>query len=256
MKNKIRLIILGMLLSLVWLAPVHAQDQADEGVARTAMITPKDGHEETLLKAITDYHKWVAQFDGHHRYNWYAIRTGKHTGKFAARTGNHNWADFDAEYDWQEEADKVFQTNVAPHIEHVEMYFTEDMDEFSNWPADFEGYTHYSVSNWYVHNGQYGKFQRHLKKIVETLKAGGFPNHWGIMSVESGGYGNQIQIVGANKGWADLSAPDPAFSKIMIAELGSEEAFDAFMEEWGSTFKSGHNWMAEWLPEASDYGTD
>ena len=64
------------------------------------LITPKAGHEETLITAITEYHHWIAQFEGHMEYTWYEILTGPHTGKYMARSGNHNWADFDAEYDW------------------------------------------------------------------------------------------------------------------------------------------------------------
>jgi len=41
---------------------------------------------------------------------------------------------------------------------------TEDMDDFSHWPEDFEGFTHFSVENWYVKGGQYGNFRKGLKK--------------------------------------------------------------------------------------------
>ena len=34
------------------------------------------------------------------------------------------------------------------------------------------------------------------------------------------------------------------------------EQFEAFMNDWGSTFKTGQNWMVELMPEASDYGKD
>lgn len=256
MKYSIRAAFIAVLTGLCCLAPVQAQEAQNEGIARTAVITAKAGHEDTLLKAITDYHHWIANFEGHHQYTWYRILTGPNTGKFVARSGGHNWADFDVEYDWEEESDKVFQQNVVPHIEHVEVHFTQDMPEFSHWPESFDGYTHFSVQDWYVHNGQGAAFRRQLKKIVDTLKAGGLPGHWGFLSVESGGYGNHIQLVGANKGWGDMSESNPTFYEIMSAELGGEEALDAFMAEWGSTFKSGHQWMVEVIPEASDYGKD
>ncbi|MBT8060750.1 MAG: hypothetical protein KJO33_14210 [Gammaproteobacteria bacterium] len=243
-----------LLVGLFWLIPAQAQDAETEGIARVAVITAKDGHDDALIQAITEYHKWVANFEGHHRYNWYEILTGPNTGKYVARTANHNWADFDAEYDWQEEAGEVFERNVAPHIEHVEMHFVSEMKEFSHWPESFDGYTHYSVSDWYVKNGHGYKFRSGLDRIVKALKAGGFPNHWGFMSIESGGHGNQIRVVGANKGWADMSDPDPSFSAIMTKELGGEEEFQAFMSDWSSTFKPGPNWMVKHMPGASDYG--
>lgn len=254
MKNTFKLTILCVLLSLAWLAPVQAQEEENEGIARVAVITVKDGHDEALIKAITDYHHWVANFEGHHKYTWYSIETGPNTGKYVARTAGHNWADFDREYDWQKEAGEVFRTNVLPHIESVEVHFTEEMKDMSNWPESFDGYTHFSVQDWYVHSGQYGKFRRGLQKITETLKANGYPNHWGFLSVASGGYGGQIRLVGANRGWGDMSDSDPSFFDIMSKELGGPEEFEAFMSDWGSTYKQGSNWMVELMPEASDYG--
>ena len=254
MKFSSKLLILSFLVSLFWLMPVQADNHENEGIARAAMITAKDGHEETLIKAITDYHHWIANFEGHHKYTWYSIETGPNTGKYIARTGGHNWADFDAEYDWQKEAGEVFEKNVAPHIENVEIYFTKDMKEFSHWPESWEGYTHFSVEDWYIKNGQYGKFRSGLKKVVDTLKAGGYKNHWGFHSIESGGHGGQVRLVGANKGWAGMSDEDPSFYKIMSEALGGEEQFHAFMSDWGSSFKVGHNRMVKRMPEASDYG--
>lgn len=254
MKTLSRMLLAASLLAVA--LPAIAQEEKNEGVARTAIITPKAGHSDELLEAIEKYHKWIAQFEGHHRYNWYEIVSGPHTGKFAARTGGHNWADFDAEYDWQKESGEVFQRDVLPHIEHMEMHYTTDMDDMSHWPESFEGVTHFAIENWYVKNGQYGKFRRGLSKIVETLKAGGFKGHWGFISVASGGYGGQIQLVMPNKGWAGMSELEPSFFDVMSKELGGPEEFDAFMSDWGSTFKTGENWMVRRLEAASDYGTD
>jgi hypothetical protein len=244
------------MLCLAWMLPVQAQDEDTNNVARLAHITAKADHEKALVEGITEYHHWIAQFEGHHRYNWYRIVTGPNTGKFIARTGNHSWADFDAEYEWQEAAGEKFRELVAPHIENMQAEFTEEMSDFSHWPESFDGYTHYSVTEWYVKNGHWGPFRKGLKTIVDALKEGGFPGYWGFFSVESGGHSGQIRIVGANKGWSDLMDEDPSFYKIMSDKLGGEEEFQAFMADWGSTFKPGHNQMLVHMPDASDYGDD
>ena len=42
----------------------------------------------------------------------------------------------------------------------------------------------------------------------------------------------------------------------MVEELGDDDAFQAFMTNWGETFKVGHNEMLEFMPSASDYGDE
>jgi hypothetical protein len=128
------------------------------------------------------------------------------------------------------------------------------MDEFSNWPESLDGYTHYHVESWYVKNGHYSAFRRGLQQIVDTLKAANYAEYWGFYSVDSGGHGNQIGLVGANKGWAGFSEPDQSFYDIMSESLGGPEAFEKFMSEWGATFKVGSNMTVKYMPGASDYG--
>jgi hypothetical protein len=130
------------------------------------------------------------------------------------------------------------------------------MTEFSHWPESFDGYTHFSITDCHVKNGHYSKFRRGLKQIVDTLKAGGFKNHWGFFSVESGGYGNQIRIASANRGWSDMADEEPSFAKLMSESLGGQEEFDAFMSDWSSTFTTGLNQTIVRMPDASDYGKD
>ena len=209
--KKLILSLMVLLATMLWLVPLQAQEQETEGVATVVLITAKEGHEDALIKGITDYHHWVANFDGHMEYNWFEILTGPNTGKYIARSGNHNWAEFDAEYDWQEEAGEVFQRNVAPHIASMERSMTEEMRDLSHWPESFESYTHFQVQDWYIKNGQYRKFRHGLKKIVDTLKAANWPNYWGFFSVESGGHGNQISFVSANRGWSDFTVKEPSF---------------------------------------------
>ena len=168
MKNKTIWFLCCVAIGLFGVLSAQAQEAENEGVARVVHITPVEGHDDALIKAITEYHHWIAKFDGHHEYQWYEILTGPDSGTYIARTGNHNWADFDAKHDWQKEAGEFFAKNVAPHIQDADMHMTKEMKEFSHWPESFDGYTLFQVENWYVHNGQNGKFRKGLKKIVDT----------------------------------------------------------------------------------------
>ena len=253
MQSLSRIVGLCALLCLAWAAPLAAGE--NEGIATVVRIVPKPGHEETLVRSITDYHHWMAHFEGHMEYTWYEVLTGPDTGAYIARSGNHNWADFDAEYDWQKEADEVFARNVAPNIDHAQRMMTSNLDDVSHWPESFDGYTHYQLEQWQVNNGQYGKFMRGLKKIVDALKANGSKDHWGFISVVSGGNSNQIELITPLKGWAGMSEEEPTFLDIMTRVLGGADAMDAFMMDWGSTFQIGQKFTIRYLPEASDYGS-
>jgi hypothetical protein len=243
--------------ALLWCIPLQADEhESKESIGTGVLITPKEGHEEALIKAITDYHLWVANFEGHMRFNWYSILTGPDTGKYIAYSGGHSWADFDAEYDWQKEAGEVFEQNVAPHIESMERWMSSEMTEMSHWPDSWEGYTMFTIEHWYVKNGHYGPFRQGLKRIVETLKAGGYTGYWGFSSNASGGYGNQITIISPKKGWSDMAEKDPSFYDIMSKELGGEDQFQEFMSNWASTFKTGKNYTLKYLAGASDYGDE
>ena len=257
--NKRILLAAAACLCMAWLSPLYADnhEEADsEGVGVLLKITAKDGHDEALIKGITDYHKWVANFDGHMRFNWWKVVTGPDTGTYYAYSGNHNWADFDAEYDWETQSNEVIQTNVMPHIENMQRTMVTDMDDVSHWPDDWTGYTHIQAESWYIKNGRYGAFNKGLKRITAALKAGGFPYHFGFSRVVSGGHSNEIHLLSPTKGWSGMSEQKPSFYDIMVEELGSEEAFETFMADWGDTFKPGHNEMLEYMPGASDYGDE
>ena len=156
-----------LLLAIVWLLPAAAQDS--QNIGTLVKITPKKGHDDELIEAITDYHKWIANFDGAMRYNWYRVLTGPDTGDYYAFSGGHKWADFDAEYDWQEKAGEVFMENVWPQIADMDRMMVRTVQDWSHWPEDWAGYTHVQVESWYVHNGHYGAFNTGLNRVAAAL---------------------------------------------------------------------------------------
>lgn len=246
--------LLVLLLGLLWLLPATAQEQGNIGTL--VKITPKKGHDDELIEAITDYHKWIADKEGAMRYNWYKVLTGPDTGLYYAWSGGHDWKDFDADYEWESEAGKMMRDKVMPHVEDMDRMMARTMNDWSNWPENWDGYTHFHLTDWYVNSGQNGAFRKGLVKIVETLKAGGYSEHWGFHWMESGTRGNHLVVVSPTKGWAGMAEPEKTFYDIVSKELGGEEAFEAFMSDWGATFKAGASMTVEYMPEASDYGDD
>ena len=245
-----------LLLSLCWVVPLQAQDEENDGAAELVMIEANPGEGPALEAAIRDYHHWIADKPGAFRYTWYVIETGPNTGKYIARSGNHNWAEFDEENDWDDEANEKFVADVAPHIASFQRSLTEEMQEFAYWPDDFSGYTHFEVTNWYIKGGQYGKFRVGLETIHKALTDGDYEQHYGFHSTTSGGHGNQVALVLPMKGYADFADNDPSFFDLVSEALGGPEAFQEFMSGFGSTYKAGDSFLVRLLPEASSYGDE
>ena len=245
-----------LLAAFFWILPVQAQEAENDGIAELILITPKAGEGPALEAAIKDYHYWIADKPGAFRYSWFQIETGPDTGKYIARTGNHNWSDFDAEFDWEDEAAEQFSTKVAPLVEGIERWYTQEMEEFTYWPESMEGYTLFQVQNWYVKPGQYGNFRAGLEKIHKALSEGNFGQYYAFNSTESGAKGNQVTFVLPMKGYADFAEEDPSFFDIVSQALGGPDAFEAHMSAFGETYHAGQSMLVRYLPDASDYGDD
>lgn len=232
---------------------VAQDEEKTDGIARVALITPKDGHAKKLEEAIVKYHHYMGTKEGSLRWQWFSIETGKDTGKYIARTGNHNWADFDAEHDWDEESGEKFMSLVQPHIANVVVTMSRRNDELGIWPESMEGYKYFSVSRWYIKQGQGSAFKEGLKKVDGILKANGWPDYYRFFNPVSGGSGNVTLVVSPRKNFADMAPKEPDFWSIINKAMGEEEA-EEFIADWGSTYKSGSNMLIRYMAEQSDYG--
>lgn len=231
-----------------------AQDaEKNDGLARVALITAKEGQGKALEEAITKYHHFMGKKEGAMRYSWFSIQTGPDTGKYIARSGGHNWADFDAEHDWDEEAGAKFAELVQPHIKNVEVTITRTDDEIGIWPESMEGYEYFSATRWHIKPGKSRAFNEGLKKIDEILKANDFPTYYRFIYNVSGGMGNTVMLVNPRKNFADMAPKEPSFMDIMNKVMGEDEA-NAFLDDWSSTYEAGQNMLLHWMAEESDYG--
>jgi hypothetical protein len=234
---------------------VAQDDEKNDGLARVALITAKEGHNKALEEAIVKYHHFMGTKKGAMRYQWWSIVTGENTGKYLARSGDHNWADFDAEHEWQDEAGKMFAEVVRPHIANAVVTIMGPYDdEIGMWPDSMEGYQYVSVTQWHIRPGHGSAFNEGLKKIDTTLKAGGFPGYYTFVNAVSGGNGNTVMLVSPKKNFADMAPKKPSFMDIMGEAMGGEDETKAFMSDWGGTFKSGQNMLLKYMAEQSDYG--
>ena len=254
MQFKKILITLASLVLINGMSQAVAQDEEEtDGLANVVHITAKDGHKKALEDGITAYHHYMADKPGAWRYQWYSITTGPDSGSYMARSGDHNYADFDATNDWDDAAGAKFASDVAPHIASAVVTITRTDDEMGMWPESMAGYNLFSVTQWHIKQGKGRQFNEGLKKIDAALKAGGWPNYYAFVYPVSGGKGNQISLVSPNKNFADMEPTDPKVIDIMNEAMGEEEAA-AFFAEWSTTYYRGQNMLLRHRAELSDYG--
>jgi len=250
---KVLMLITSLMLAMFMSTTGVQAQQEDVGLAQVVLITARDGQSKALEKAITGYHHYMADKKGAMRYQWFSITTGPDTGKYIARTGNHNWADFDATHDWDEEAAARFASDVQPYIADADVIITRTDDELGIWPDTMEGYKYFLITDWYIKTGHIGAFNSGLKKIDGILKQGNWPNYYAFVRNVSGGHSNQITLVSPRKSFADMAPKDPSFIDAMSKSMGAEEAA-AFLAEFGQSYKTGRNSLLKYRPKLSDYG--
>ena len=250
-KILIMIVSLGLLTGMS--LAVAEDEEKNDRLARVALITAKDGQQKALEEAITAYHKYMSDKEGAWRYQWFSIVTGPNTGKYIARSGSHNWEDFDAEHDWDDEAGERFARDVAPHIASFVTTIAQTDDELGIWPESMEEYNYFSVTNWYVKQGKNNAYNDGMEKVNKLLVEGGWPNYYAFSYPVSGGKGNQVTLVSPRKNFADMAPKEPKFFDVLSKAMGEEEA-SAFLAEWSTTYTSGQNSLLRYRPKLSDYG--
>jgi hypothetical protein len=251
--KKPMLVLFAMALMFVMPHAIADSHEKNDRLAQVYLITAKEGHSKDLEEAITKYHHYMADKEGAWRYSWFSIMTGPNAGKYIAHSGGHNWADFDAEFDWEEEAGEKFVSDVMPYIDDMMPWISQTDDEVGIWPESMEGYKYISVTEWHIMPGKGREFNEGLKKVDAILKEGDWPSYYSFSYAVSGGHGSSVTLVSPRKSFADMAPKEPAFMDILNKAMGEEEA-QAFMSGWGKTFKSGQNQLLKWEPKLSDYG--
>ena len=254
MQFKRTLIGLASIALITCAAQAVAQDEEEtDGLANVVHITAKDGHNKALEEGITAYHHYMGDKKGAWRYQWFSIVTGPDSGTYIARSGNHNYADFDTTNDWDEESGAKFVELVAPHIDTAVATITRGDDDLGIWPDSMEAYKLFSVTQWQIKQGKGRAFNEGLKKIDAALKAASWGNYYAFTYPVSGGKGNQISLVSPQKNYADMKPLDQKFIDVMNEAMGEQEAA-AFLADWSSTYYTGQNMLLEYRDELSNYG--
>jgi hypothetical protein len=245
-------VLLALAVLALYCLPVQAQEEETDGIAIVWHFVVNDNEDDAFEESVKGFHQFMADKEGAYHWDWYKILTGPDTGDYIARSANHNWADMDADHDWEPDANAYIKENVAPHIQSSTRMFMRTNEEFSNWPDENPGFKFFNLDRWHIKNGQGREFRAGLAKVHKLLVDGGFPVSYGFSTPVSGGKGNQIQLVTGHTSWADMAEPEPSFESILTKAMGEEE-FATFMSDWGTTFWPGDNWTVSHLRGLSHF---
>ena len=226
----------------------------DEGISIVVQIDPRLDHEQALEDGVYEYHQWIARQEGAMRYQWYTILSGPDSTHYLARSGEHNWADFDQPSDWRSEGAEKFAELIRPHAQDVHVWYLADEKQWGVWPDNMEDYPLINVSHWHVHPGKVEAFRNGLARIDRILKDGGFPMYYRVSRVVSGGEGYHVVVIVPHRNFADMSPQDPNFMDIMTDAMGGKKAAEDFMAGWNQTYRPGQNYLIQYNARLSDYG--
>ncbi len=245
-KTAFILILLTMFLSL---SANAAEDEKTDGIAILWEMEIADGKGDVFRDAIKGFNRLYNKKPGAFKWRWYAVMTGPDTGKYIARSSDHNWADMDAVEDlWDEEMSDFWTLNVAPLIENAERYITQTDDEIVHWTEGKE-YKFFTLQERYVKS--WGDFNKNIKIIHETLQKANFDGDYALHYNISGGRPNAATLVFPATSWADMKGPSPSFEEAMKTQM-SEDELEALLETYRKSYKIVSSTMIRYLPEFSE----
>ena len=199
-----------------------AQETAPGKIAELWVLWPKDGQAAQFEAAAKKFVAWRKQAG--EPYSWTAFQpiVGDELTHYVFRSGEHHWADLDANAAWEmkAKANEQYHKDIAPLVKHIEHYITEDDLDHSNWTE--AEYRYFQVEDFKVKPGGHGAMLEALDKVHKAAVAGKFPRSYAISNT-SGGEGG-MTVVFPYKSYADMQEPNPPFMKVLAQHLGSEDA--------------------------------
>ncbi len=212
-------------------APAAAAQEMPGTLADFWSFWPKAGHEAQFEAAVKSHLAWRKQAGEGWTWEAYQPVVGTDLTHFIYRSGDHHWADFDAQQAWEEakKAGEAFNRDVAPHVERYEHTLDEADYAVSHW-VENPDYRYFMVQAHKLRAGGSGAIRAAASEIHKSLQAGGWTGNYAI-SREIGGAG-AFMLVFPYKSYAEMEDPKPGFMEVLAKGAGSMEAAQAMLEKF------------------------
>ncbi len=202
----------------------------------------KPGHEAEFEAGVKVHLAWRKQAREGWFWEAYQPIVGTDLSHVIFRSGEHRWADFDAQQAWEEanKAGEAFARDVAPHLERYEHTIAESDYANSQWAMGVD-YKYFWVVDHKLKSGMSGAIAEATTKIHQGLQAAGWKKSYAL-SRTIGGPGG-LTLVFPYATYAEMEDPKPGFMEVLATGMGSQDAakavleqFDAAVEETNTTF--------------------
>lgn len=224
-------------LAAIFAAPLAALPEATPVVmpgplADFWLMWPKAGHEMQFEAGIKTHVAWRKQAGEGWSWSAYQPVVGSDLTYFVFRSGEHRWADFDAQQAWEatSKAGEAFQKDVAPHVERYEHYLAEEDYENSKW-VEATDYKYFWVQEHQLKPGGSAEVREAVGKIHRGLQAGGWPLSYAI-SRGIGGEGTDLTLVFPYRSYAEMEDPKPGFMEVLTKGMGTAAAAQAALKQF------------------------
>ena len=248
----------GMLTLVFLLLPGMAAVAADKTVSKTTtgniadrwVLWPKAGHEKEFEAAVKEHAAWRKKAGEPLDWLTYQPIVGTDLTYYVIRSDNHQWKEFDAEDAWSTKAkvNDAYNQQLAPHVARVEHFFEETDTAHSQW-AESKDYKYVGVTSRHLKAGSRSEMTAALDKIQKAITDEKWPYHYRLAWLIGGG--DTLRIVVPMKSYADMAEPNPSVHKVLAKALGSEDAANATMKQFGSSFEGGDYTVFAYRPDLS-----
>lgn len=229
---------LVLLVALLALAPLFATAQDNAGkknVASIWVMWVKPGHSADFEKAFRQHAEW--RKSNGEDFSWQVFQpvAGDDLAHYVVYTGNHAWAEFDANQKWDtgNKATDKFIEKVGTSIDRYSHYFGTDEEDLSYWPESASNFSLLEVTDLKFAPGKYGDFRKALGTFKKSAEAQKWKGYWSISSQTGGSTDATVVFPHAN--YADMAQPTPSFMDMLGKQLGGK---DKAMATWTELQKS------------------
>ena len=222
-----------------------------QNIAQTWTLVPAPGSSAAFESALKDHMDWRRANGETFSWTMYQVVTGPNQGQYVARSGSHEWADFD-DYDagFGPEGGFNYQATLGPLTASASMTISATDTTKVRLPEDIDEYNLLNVITWTLKPGGGQAFREAVDKYHAAITEADAPLYYVFVNPIAGTTGPSITGVFLQKNWAGFAPTDPTMGEIMTEKYG-EDGLAEIQEQINSAVVSSESQIVRRRPDLS-----